>query len=416
MGASLIATSITFETLLGALLVGASIILTTHSLARMIFLKRTASKYHLFPIINVTQLINQICVFFLITTAFDTISFSTALWLNVINNIAYLITKPTTMYLAYLRCSAVYPAFRKVDWLNFILIAFRAIELLTIVIVNIIQNILCNGSVAVGTRCANLAIAWTFRDASAPISRFYYIICEGIFYYKLFTALRGMAGGKNIELLQYRRLQTSLFTIDLTLLVIMSIYRIVGIFNTHIPTYVYYELFSSSLTIFTLTEFGLNIRMLFNTANGDGRGTSDVVSGGSCGPNGTQHSKLEMKSVQSNRARPLTNNSTSPLASNAADFSNGSEVDISTSPQHYDYVPHPRSFPAVGQQSEWARDPYSSNEPSVKFYNQEKKEPIPRTSLTYSIPNRSPTVPDRAFSAPLRSPARHRHDENIFTA
>ncbi|KAF9360202.1 hypothetical protein BGX26_010202 [Mortierella sp. AD094] len=382
----------------------------------MIFLKRTASKYHLFPIINVTQFINEICVFFLITTAFNTISFGTALWLNVINNVAYFITKPVTMYLAYLRCSAVYPAFRKLDWLHYFLIGFRAIELFAIVVINIIQNQLCDGSVAKGTRCQNLAIAWTFRDASAPVFRFYYIVCEGIFYYKLFRTLKGMSGGKNVELMQYRRLQTSLFTVDLILLIFMSVYRIIGIFDANLPTYVYYELFSSTLTIFTLTEFGLNIRMLFNTASGEGRGTSDVASGGSYGPNGTQHSKLEMGTVQSNRPRPLTNNSTSPLASNAAGFSNGSEVDIVSSPQHHDYIPYPRSFPSVAQQSEWVRDPYSSNDASVRFYNQEKQEPILRSSLTYAIPDHSPAIPDRTFAVPLRSPARHRpEDENIFS-
>ncbi|KAI7831390.1 hypothetical protein BC939DRAFT_524972 [Gamsiella multidivaricata] len=408
MGASLIATAINFDTLFGALLVGASLILTMHSLARMIFLKRTASKYHLFPIINVAQFVNEICVFFLITAAFDTISFRTALWLNVINNVAYFITKPITMYLAYLRCSAVFPAFRKLNWLHYFLIGFRALELFVIVIVNIIQNQLCDGSVDKGTRCAPLAIAWTFRDAGAPVFRFYYIICEGIFYYKLFTTLKGMSSGKNIELMQYRRLQTSLFTVDLILLIFMSIYRIIGIFNTHLPTYVYYELFSSTLTIFTLTEFGLNIRMLFNSVSGDGRTNSDVVSDGLRGPDGMHSSKLEMGAVSSNRPRPLTNNSTSPLASNAAGFGNGSEIDISTSAHHQNYTlygSHPHS-------NDW-RYPFSANDPAVQFYDSvenlhEKQEPTQRPSLSFSIPERTPAVPDRTLTVPLRSSARHR--------
>ncbi|KAF9912747.1 hypothetical protein BX616_010255 [Lobosporangium transversale] len=290
--ASPIAVDIRMEELVGSLLTGASMILTIHSLSRMIFLRRTGSKYHLFPIINITQLVNQLCVFFLMTIPFGTVSFQAALWLNVINNIAYFITKPVTMYLAYLRCSAVFPSFRKLDWLHYLLIGFRALELFMIVIVNILQNYWCNGSVAEGTRCEKLAIAWLFRDAGAPVFRFYYIVCEGIFYVVLFRTLTGMSSGKkNTQLVQYRRLQTTLFTVDLALLLFMSIYRIIGIFDKTLPTYVYYELFSSTLTIFNLTEFGLNIRILFNTVT-DPKAGSDHHS--------SSPSKLEMGSIHRN--------------------------------------------------------------------------------------------------------------------
>jgi hypothetical protein len=380
----------------------------------MIFLRRTASKYHLFPIINVAQLVNQFCVFFLITTAFDVISFHTALWLNVINNVAYFITKPTTMYLAYLRCSAVFPAFRKVQWLHYFLIGFRGVELFVIIIVNIVQNQLCDGSVERGTRCEGLAIAWTFRDAGAPIFRFYYIICEAVFYYKLFTTLKGMSQGKNLELLQYRRLQTSLFTIDLIILIFMSIYRIIGIFNANLPTYVYYELFSSTLTIFTLTEFGLNIRMLFNTVHGDGRSHSDAVSGGVRGPNDPPPSRLEMGTVTSGRPRHSTNNSSAPLASNAAEFANGSEFDISTSPQHRDFNPFPTFIDAPPQEEpdDW-RNPYPSNDTYSQLYSKddqrndaEKDEPFRRPSLAFASQEHAVSMPARTLSVPPRSPMR----------
>ncbi|KAF9328897.1 hypothetical protein BG006_007989 [Podila minutissima] len=324
MSASPIATNITFDEVFGSLLVGASIVLTTHSLSRMIFLRRTGSKYQLFPIINVTQFINQWCVFLLICTAFNTISRKTALWLNVVINIAYFISKPVTMYLAYLRCSAVFPAFQKFAWIHYFLIGFRAIELFVIVIINIIQNELCEGSVAKGTRCEQYAIAWTFRDAGAPVFRIYYILCEGIFYYKLFATLKKMSVRKNQKLIQYRRLQTSLFTVDLILLIIMSIYRIIGIFNKSLPTYVYYELFSSTLTIFNLTEFGLNIRMLFGTVISDKSNENGSTSGSS-------PSKLEMGSIhRSSRSQAQTpvpetwrHNSISPLTRFAAETGHG---------------------------------------------------------------------------------------------
>ncbi|KAF9144325.1 hypothetical protein BGX30_013159 [Mortierella sp. GBA39] len=365
MGASLIATELTINELVGALLVGASMILSTHSLSRMIFLRRSGSKYHLFPIINIAQFINEFAVFFLITTVFDLISFDTALWLNVINNICYFVTKPTTMYLAYLRCSAVFPAFKKLDWLHYFLIGFRAIELFAMVIINIVQNYLCSGSVAEGTRCAPLAIAWTIRDVGAPVFRGYYILCEVIFYIKLFRTLKGMSPGKNVQLKQYRQLQTSLFTVDLLLLIFMSIFRIAGIFDKTLPPYVYIELFSSTLTIFTLTEFGLNIRILFNTVQEPKTGSEatsspsklemasiNASSGGHSGsPNGghgthvTVHTTMgsatpmSLKSFEQNaqnqfsssRPRPLTQNSTSPLTSHAAETGYNSDYDLTGS-------------------------------------------------------------------------------------
>ncbi|KAG0083799.1 hypothetical protein BGZ92_010474, partial [Podila epicladia] len=124
----------------------------------------------------------------------------------------------------------------------------------------------------------------------------------------------------NLKLIQYRRLQTSLFTVDLILLIFMSIYRIIGIFNKALPTYVYYELFSSTLTIFNLTEFGLNIRMLFGTVISDKSGENGSNSGSS-------PSKLEMGSMhRSSRSQAQTpvpetrrHNSTSPLTSFAAE-------------------------------------------------------------------------------------------------
>ncbi|KAF9356984.1 hypothetical protein BGX26_004404 [Mortierella sp. AD094] len=324
----------------------------------MIFLRRTASKYHLFPVINVAQYINQFCIFFLITTAFDTISFRTALWLNVINNIAYFITKPTCMYLAYLRCSAVYPQFRKVDWLHYFIIGFRAIELFGIVVVNIIQNNLCDGSVAKGTRCENLAIAWTFRDAGAPVFRMYYIVCEAIFYVKLFKTLKGMSQGKNIQLIQYRRFQTTLFTVDLILLTFMSIYRIIGIFDTGLPTYVYYELFSSTLTIFNLTEFGLNIRILFHTVT-DAKTSSD--------PSSSSPSKMEMGSIDRSQTQ------SGAIAS--SDFTNGN------SNQNREVGPFRKSSQASRHNNYNSRSPLTSFAAETGF-NSEYDLSVPTTAVS----------------------------------
>ncbi|KAF8951676.1 hypothetical protein BGZ46_003864, partial [Entomortierella lignicola] len=249
------------------------------------------------------------------------------------------------MYLAYLRCSSVYPQFRKADWFHYFIIGARAVELFAIIIVDIIQNYRCDGSVAVGTKCQNLDIAWIARNAGAPVFRLYYIICEAIFYVKLFTTLRAMADGKNVPLIQYRRFQTTLFTVDLVLLVFMSVYRVAGIFDTSLPTYVYFELFSSTLTIFNLTEFGLNIRVLFHTVT-DAK-TESAASKMEMG-SVSRHSITGVdvaNSIMTNREsfhdspvyRTMTqypseskHDSTSPLTSFAADTGfNSSEYDLS---------------------------------------------------------------------------------------
>ncbi|KAF9954326.1 hypothetical protein BGZ72_004672 [Mortierella alpina] len=341
-GATPIPTSIGINEIVGLILVGASIVLTLHSLVRMLFMRRTASKFHLFPIINATQFMNQWCVFFLVTAAIDTVSFRTALWLNVFNNFGYFVTKPAMMYLAYLRCSAVYPAFTKADWFHYPLIAFRAVELFGIVVINVVQNYMCDGSVASGTRCERLAITWTLQDAFAPMFRLYYIVCEAIFYVVLFRTLHGMAAGQeNTGLIRYRRMQTTMLTVDLLLLVFMSIYRVMTNF-VHLPTYVYLELFSSTLTIFNLTEFGLNIRVLFYVV-ADAKENSDA-----CSP-----SRLEMGALVAynpkhpNGSAPLLgrtnpglngtgkfrtqrNDSSTPLTSYAVDAGYNSDCDLTT--------------------------------------------------------------------------------------
>ncbi|KAG9324256.1 hypothetical protein KVV02_008224 [Mortierella alpina] len=341
-GATPIPTAIGINEIVGLGLIGASIVLSLHSLIRMLFMRRTASKFNLFPIINATQLVNQWCVFFLVTAAINTVSFHTALWLNVLNNFAYFITKPAMMYLAYLRCSAVCPAFTKANWLHYFLIAFRAVELFGIVVINVIQNYVCEGSTEPGTRCERLAIAWTLQDAFAPLFRLYYIVCEALFYVVLFRTLHGMAAGQeNTGLLRYRRLQTTMLTVDLLLLVFMSIYRVMTNFY-HLPTYVYLELFSSTLTIFNLTEFGLNIRVLFYIV-ADAKENSDTRS----------PSKLEMGALiayspkHPNGSAPLLgrshpspngngkfqrqrNNSSAPLTTYGVDAGYNSDCDLTT--------------------------------------------------------------------------------------
>ncbi|KAG9325575.1 hypothetical protein KVV02_004877 [Mortierella alpina] len=452
-GATPIPTSIGINELVGLILVGASITLSLHSLIRMFFMRRTASKFHLFPIVNAMQFINQWSIFFLVTASINLISFRAGLWLNLVNNFCYFITKPAMMYLAYLRCSAVYPAFTKVDWLHYSLITLRAIELFGIVIVDAMQNYLCGGSTALGTKCERLAIAWTIQDAFAPVFRLYYIVCEAIFYVVLFRTLQGMAAGhENTGLIRYRRMQTTMFTVDLLLLTFMSIYRVMTIF-INLPTYVYLEIFSSTLTIFNLTEFGLNIRVLF-CAVADAKANSDA-----CCP-----SKLEMGTIIAyspkhsigsmplvgrghpsrnaiGKFRPQTNVSTSPLTSFAIDAGYNSESDLTNSAaastrhqsttiqavdDYPDFIPYsPPGSPSPQSTSNsihWSPSSYSTPSSSSSPALRQESHIITPSSLqnqtqigTHGLTEGVRiSRPNRAHVSPEHSSTRRRADDRHF--
>ncbi|KAF9574075.1 hypothetical protein EC968_007467 [Mortierella alpina] len=422
-GATPIPKSISINEIVGLLLIGASVVLSLHSLIRMLFMRRTASKFHLFPIINATQFVNQWCVFFLVTAAINTVSFRTALWLNVLNNFCYSITKPAMMYLAYLRCSAVYPTFTKAEWLHYSLIAFRAVELFGIVVINVIQNHICDGFTDHGTQCERLAIAWTLQDAFAPMFRLYYIVCEAIFYVVLFRTLHGMAAGQeNTGLLRYRRMQTTMLTIDLLLLIFMSIYRIMTNFIL-LPTYVYLELFSSTLTIFNLTEFGLNIRVLFYIV-ADAKENSDA-----CSP-----SRLEMGTLIAynpkhpnasasllGRSNPALNgcgkfqrqrnNSSAPLTTYAVDAGYNSDCDLttvvaassrhqSTALQAVDDYPDFIPYSPPGSPSPPSNKPSSSAAPALCQDN------LTITPLTFQIQAQDGICGEVIEGAPISRPSR----------
>ncbi|KAF9580613.1 hypothetical protein BGW38_002670 [Lunasporangiospora selenospora] len=276
------------DQLLGTVLVGSSMTLCIHTLTRMAFFRRSGSKYYLFPIINVAQFMNAIAVFFLISYAIGMVSHTTAIWSNTTTHFCFLITKPIILYLAYLRASTVFPAIEKIRPFHITMLYLRVIELSAIFAVSVSGNILCNGSFAPETQCGRLAIVWTIRDFCAPIFRLYYIVCEAIFYYKLFRTLQGMCISKNLSLIRYRRLQTTMFTVDLILLMAVAVYRVIGAINKTLPTHVYYELFSSTFTIFNLSEFGLSIRTLFGLVQ-EGKNDSN---------NGTTQNRLEMGAMK----------------------------------------------------------------------------------------------------------------------
>ncbi|KAF9968106.1 hypothetical protein BGZ70_006648 [Mortierella alpina] len=429
-GATPIPTAVGINELVGLILVGASITLSLHSLIRMFFMRRTASKFHLFPIVNALQFINQWSIFFLVTASINMISFRAGLWLTVVNNFCYFITKPAMMYLAYLRCSAVYPAFTKADWLHYSLITLRAIELFGIVIVDVMQNYLCDGSTAVGTKCERLAIAWTIQDAFAPLFRLYYIVCEAIFYVVLFRTLQGMAAGhENTGLIRYRRMQTSMFTIDLLLLIFMSIYRVMTIF-LNLPTYVYLEIFSSTLTIFNLTDPSkLEMGTIIAYSPKQPNGSMPLV--------GRNHPSPNVPG----KIRPRTNESTSPLTSFAVDAGYNSECDLTnsaaTSTRHQsttiqavddypDFIPYsPPGSPSPQSTSNsihWSSSSYSTPSSSSSPALRQESHITAPSNLSSQTQNGTYRVaeavrisrPNRAHVSPEHASTRRRADDRHF--
>ncbi|CAG8575408.1 6867_t:CDS:1 [Acaulospora colombiana] len=191
-------------------------------------------------------------------------------WALTISDLSYLIEKPILLYLAFLRCRTVFEPYRKHPKIHYTLIGLRAIELFITLIVNIYENISCNESV-MGPSCSQANLIWKIRDGMAPTFRLYYIISESIFYVKLFQTLskRYDNDSKGQQLLRLRRYQTLIFTLDLICLISMSVYRILILVHSDLPTYIYLEIFSSALTVFVLTEFGLSLPEIFKLSKSE---------------------------------------------------------------------------------------------------------------------------------------------------
>ncbi|CAG8505553.1 3407_t:CDS:2 [Ambispora leptoticha] len=253
------------ENFIGAVLVGASLTLTGNSSLKMAALRTSGSKMFLFPIVNFSTLLNEFAMMVMIFSSADSLSNNWGIWSGFVNNATYLITKPIVLYLAYLRCRAVYEPYRKYRHLHFFIIIVRVVELLVIVIINLHSNFVCGGEYT--GICQKEYVIYQIRDGLAPVFRFYYILSEGIFYIKLFSTLKNIHSSEASDntILRYRTYQTILFTLDLSILLAMSIYRMFYL-TSNVPSYVYAELFSSALTVFVMTEFGLSIPEFFKSS------------------------------------------------------------------------------------------------------------------------------------------------------
>ncbi|CAG8451763.1 14887_t:CDS:1 [Acaulospora morrowiae] len=256
------------ENLIGAVFLGASIALSSHSTIRMAVV-RAGNKMIYFPIVNVAMLANEFSAVLMILSSSGALGNQWNLWAQTASNLAYFVAKPIVLYLAFLRCRAVFEPYRKYPTVHYFLIGLRAIELFVVLIVNVYDNIMCQGLTA-GSVCHQVDSVWKIRDGMAPAFRFYYIFSEGTFYVKLFQTLNLHGDDlKSQRLLRLRRYQILIFTLDLSFLISMSVYRILVLINDRLPSYTYIELFSSALTVFVMTEFGLTLTKLFQTSSSE---------------------------------------------------------------------------------------------------------------------------------------------------
>ncbi|CAG8595067.1 16291_t:CDS:1 [Acaulospora morrowiae] len=293
------------ENLVGAIFLGASIALSSHSTIRMAIV-RAGNKMIYFPIINVAMLANEFSAVLMILSSSGALGNQWNLWAQTASNLAYFVTKPILLYLAFLRCRAVFEPYRKYPTVHYFMVGLRSIELFVVLIVNVYDNIRCQG-LTLGSACHQVDSVWKIRDGMAPAFRFYYIFSEGTFYVKLFQTLDLHGDDLRIQrLLRLRRYQISIFTFDLLFLISMSVYRILVLANYRLPSYVYTELFSTALTVFVMTEFGLTLTKLFRPSSSDEVSTNVIYKDKITIPQNV-HLSQEMKKPQHSTPSLKTN-------------------------------------------------------------------------------------------------------------
>ncbi|CAG8539574.1 1612_t:CDS:1 [Ambispora gerdemannii] len=254
---------------IGLGLLMSALFLTTYALARIIIKRTKASKFYLFPVINALIIITEINtltrIFVLVVFSDD--STKALMITKTINDFFYLLAKPIILYLAYLRCKSVFKLWNKWPWLHYLFFLARIAQIFSVFVGDIIYIEKCNFDMA-NPRCNHLAILKTIRDAYAPVPRVYYMISETIFFVILFKSLRKFGATKaEQKIMKERRFQAVVFTIDLTLILGMILYRILNIFKS-VPTYDYADEFCTAFTVYNMTRFGLTLPNLFKNAHG----------------------------------------------------------------------------------------------------------------------------------------------------
>ncbi|RIB27629.1 hypothetical protein C2G38_2061378 [Gigaspora rosea] len=281
------------EIITSSLFLAVSLALTADSFLRAIIDKTIDPNYRLLYPINISILINEILMFFLIrasqicsndTTDSDPnckytvqVSFSkcsdtSSIYLYYttlpFTRIFYFIIKPFMLYLAYKRAASVSNMFAS-PLSRLIAYFFIAAHYAEVFMTSFffVDGFKCRGSY-----CDTLCwITWFkiyyVRDIVAPFFRIYYIIAESVFYWKLFQRTLESRKDKRVRRVIFH--QSFLFTIDIIQLLAMMAYREIGRFDHQLPTYIYAELFSTAFTIFVMTKFVDRIPNLLEANSND---------------------------------------------------------------------------------------------------------------------------------------------------
>ncbi|CAG8492910.1 13032_t:CDS:2 [Ambispora leptoticha] len=233
------------ERWVGVGLVIGALILSIFSLLRMLILRNAASKYLLFPTINMLLILAEINTLVQIFVIMHLDDPKITMITKTINDLLYLLSKPIILYLAYERCRAVFQPYQKFPWAHYAFFFIRIAQIFSVLVGDIIYIIRCDYDM----KDTDLSILKKIRDGYAPIPRIYYIF-------------NGSKEEKKI--LNYRRLQAISFVIDLLLLSAMIIYRLINTFEI-VPTYDYADVFCTAFTVFNMTQFGVTIPKLFKS-------------------------------------------------------------------------------------------------------------------------------------------------------
>ncbi|CAG8577013.1 3834_t:CDS:1 [Paraglomus brasilianum] len=246
------------ELSLGGTFIATSILFTMYSLFHMAILRSTASKYYLFPMVNLLLFICEIL------TLIKFVAPVTRIWMTVARCGIFIILRPAILYLAFLRCQAVYAPCRKQSRFHYSVIAAAALQLTSLFIASTQYSKTCSSQNNVCTT-DDWEIIYHINDVATPAFRFYYIMLEGIFLVVVFGTFRRSNLSEDPQIIHHRRFQTFFFCLDLLFLTFSSLYHLLCVFKTVDVSYETPEMFSIAFTVLCMTEFGLIIPKLFKS-------------------------------------------------------------------------------------------------------------------------------------------------------
>ncbi|CAG8475976.1 9898_t:CDS:1 [Dentiscutata erythropus] len=264
------------ENIFATWLLAVAFALTLDSFTRALIEKNIGKGYWLIIPVNISILINELLMpFSTSASAYCTsnslpgpscqyvVSFGKCpssstvnlyLWTFPIIQFFYLTSKPLVLHLAYVRCAAVFRPFRSLGflWFHRILLTLRTLELSFIFVLSIFDSLKCQGTYCTPF-CESVLLVYKIRESIVTIFRLYYIVCESLFYKKLFYEIRKIRNDTDTLRTLYH--QTTLFTIDILQLTTICVFRTAKAAGANLPTYTYAELFSTAFTIYVMTKF-----------------------------------------------------------------------------------------------------------------------------------------------------------------